>query len=174
LPENDNYNYTDGLKIIRKKEDLDIWITRKTIAWYKKMIVMQEQYCGNYKDNMKNIILIFNFLFFFSCYNKFEIKEIKDDLFVDKSGNFLFITIDNTISDNPKSKFITKIYLKGNEPAIDLKKVIDTASFIKINSTYYKDKNHLYFFNKTLDGGTLSSLNSYDSIKFINSWKIKR
>ncbi len=124
---------------------------------------------------MKKLIVLSLLVLLSSCYNKdIKVKEIKDGLFIDKKGSFLLMTVDNSIPNKPKDKFILKVYINGEEPSIQLKKTIDTATFQKINNNHFLDKNHIYYLNKTLDGGSLSTLNKKDSIKFMSSWKIQR
>lgn len=46
------------------------------------------------------------------------------------------------------------------------KKVVDTATFIILNSYYFKDKNNIYCFAATSDGGMISTLKAYDLKSF--------
>lgn len=84
-------------------------------------------------------------------------KEIRDDLCADEKGNIYFKTIDGSDPKNPVDRYIDVVYSDsfGVDGIKKMKEVLDSASFRTMGSSYYRDKNHIYYFFEMADGGTM-------------------
>lgn len=80
----------------------------------------------------------------------------KNQLFMNLKGELAYRTFDQTEPSKPAIKFLTSTFTDtlGNEQETDLKRIIDSTSFIAVGNLYYKDKKHVYFHNQMMDGGT--------------------
>ena len=77
---------------------------------------------------------------------------IKHNLYKNKNGEFGFREmISLGEGTTPVTNYITKL---GFNEAKALSKIIDTATFTDLGSSYYKDKKHIYQYNAMLGGGS--------------------
>ena len=93
---------------------------------------------------------------------------LKYNLYKDQFGNIAFKTIDKSDSRNPVELFITTVWNantndSGNNGKMEMKDVIDTASFKEVKGIYYQDKNHFYVYNQMSDGGTFAVIRDIDA-----------
>lgn len=93
---------------------------------------------------------------------------IKDGLFKDEEGYLYFRTKDWSQGDSPVYRFIFVVYSEKFETRgiKEMKAVIDADSFKSLGSSYYKDKNYIYYFKEMHDGGTMSIVDDVDYQSF--------
>lgn len=77
---------------------------------------------------------------------------LKNNLFIDDSGNIAYRAYDQTVPGDIRNDFITAIYLDTGKT--QLRFVIDTATFEHLGELYYRDKKHVYYHFPMMDGGT--------------------
>jgi len=82
-----------------------------------------------------------------------EWKQLKCGLWKNKYGDIGFKTFRVICSDGKVTAvdYITREGFNENPP---LKDIIDTATFIELGNTYYKDKHHIYHHYGMTDGGS--------------------
>lgn len=102
-----------------------------------------------------------------------KFSSLKYNLYRDQLGNIGFKTIDNSDPRNPIDRFVTTVWdanpndSNNDGGKMEMKDVIDTASFVELEGIYYKDKNHFYVYNQMSDGGTFAVINNIDVKTFV-------
>ncbi|QCX40437.1 hypothetical protein FF125_19035 [Aureibaculum algae] len=91
----------------------------------------------------------------------FQWKLIKDNLYINKKGQ-LGLQIDYA-TEVGNTKYYISNFTDNDQ---SLNKVIDTASFIHLGSTFYKDKNNIYHYFDMAYGGRFTVYNSKDYATF--------
>lgn len=93
-------------------------------------------------------------------------KQVSGNLYSDSIGSLYIKAVDHTIEDKPKDIYISKMFLNEDIPS-EIKDIIDKESYHQIdNSGYSRDKNHVYFFKETLEGGSFFIIDDVDPTDF--------
>ncbi len=107
-----------------------------------------------------------------TLYPKITYKPLRCGLYISDSQDIAYKSVEvfhDSTGDEFMYRYITRIYNGQEEedggPAF-MKKVVDTATFIILNSYYFKDKNNIYCFAATSDGGMISTLAGIDLKSF--------
>lgn len=90
-----------------------------------------------------------------------QFQKISDLLYQNNSGEWLL-----PVSALKDSNLFIKLVQLPNKKTKTLKVVIDKDSFIKINDQYFKDNNHVYFYQKIGDWPRFSIIEDADPFTF--------
>lgn len=105
-------------------------------------------------------------------YPKVTYKPLRCGLYISDSQDIAYKSAEvfhDSTGDEFMDRYITRIYNGQEEedggPAF-MKRVVDTATFTMLNPYYFKDKNNIYCFAATSDGGMISTLAGIDLKSF--------
>lgn len=105
------------------------------------------------KDSIKNIA-VGNADSVPAVIDSFEFYPLKQDLYINLKGELAYRAFDQTVPGEVRNTFIKTMYNFDTVPGpIELKFVIDTGSFRRLEDLYYKDKKHIYYHFPMMDGG---------------------
>lgn len=81
---------------------------------------------------------------------------LKNDLFVDDSGNIAYRAFDQTVPGDIRNRFLTTVYNYDTirSQGQELRFVVDTSTFVSLGDLYYRDKKFIYYHFPMIDGGT--------------------
>ena len=99
---------------------------------------------------------------------------LKEDLFIDDSGNIAYRAYDKTVPGDIRNKFITTMH--SDSGVTELRLVIDTATLEHLGDLYYRDKKNVYYHFPMMDGGFFDIIKEADpkSIQIVGeSWYAK-
>lgn len=141
-------------------EESVFWITKDVECVYPKdeyleslVAVCKEGVCSATKS-IKNL-----------KYESLEWKELKHNLWEDRHGNIGL----KTFKALSESAIVDRYIITMGAERKKLKDILDINTFESINnSSYYKDKNHVYIHYAMSDGGWFGILEGADSTTFRN------
>jgi hypothetical protein len=106
-------------------------------------------------------------------------KPIKDGLYEDDNGNLYFKKVVFPMpGEDEEDKFVRNIdevhFPEETYPPKKLKDVIDPESFESLESLYFKDKNHVYYFWEVTGGGSMYVVNEANpkTFKVLNDYAV--
>jgi DKNYY family len=105
-------------------------------------------------------------------YPKITYKPLRCGLYISDSLDIAYKSVEvfhDSLSDEYIDRYITRVY-NGEEEEdggpVFMKRIVDTSSFTILNPYYFKDKNNIYCFTATSDGGMISTLPGIDLKSF--------
>ncbi|WP_104381453.1 DKNYY domain-containing protein [Sphingobacterium sp. HMA12] len=101
-----------------------------------------------------------------STNRRLEWRLLKDDLWINKNGD---IGLKEMVPVGNEGiifvdSYLTRMGFNTEEP---LNTIIDTSSFQKLNSAFYKDKKHIYRYYAMAYGGSFSTFEEADHATFV-------